>query len=96
MRRLHLTLKKQWFDMIASGKKVEEYREIKPHWQKRLDGRYYRDVVFKNGYAKDAPAMRFLVDSIEVRRGNPEWGAPDFDVYVISLGRRMPLEEPSC
>jgi len=24
---LHLTLKKIWFDEIASGKKVEEYRE---------------------------------------------------------------------
>jgi hypothetical protein len=33
---LHLTLKKKWFDMIASGEKKEEYREIKPYWIKRL------------------------------------------------------------
>lgn len=33
---LHLTLKKKWFDMIASGEKVEEYREIKPYWIDRL------------------------------------------------------------
>lgn len=26
-----LTLKKKWFDMIASGEKLEEYREIKPY-----------------------------------------------------------------
>jgi hypothetical protein len=26
MRILHLTLKKKWFDMIASGEKREEYR----------------------------------------------------------------------
>ena len=25
---LHLTLKKKWFDMIASGEKKEEYREM--------------------------------------------------------------------
>lgn len=36
MRILHLTLKKKWFDMIASGEKKEEYREIKPYWISRL------------------------------------------------------------
>lgn len=33
---LHLTLKKKWFDMILSGVKKEEYREIKMYWWKRL------------------------------------------------------------
>lgn len=33
---LTLTVSKQWFDMIAEGKKNEEYREIKPYWIKRL------------------------------------------------------------
>jgi hypothetical protein len=32
MRTLTLSLKKQWFDMIKSGKKKEEYREIKDHY----------------------------------------------------------------
>lgn len=36
MNILHLTLKKEWFDMILSGEKKEEYRKIKPHWIKRL------------------------------------------------------------
>ena len=36
MKVLKLVLKKKWFDMIASGEKTEEYREIKPYWQKRL------------------------------------------------------------
>lgn len=36
MKILHLTLKKKWFDMIASGEKKEEYREIKPYWASRL------------------------------------------------------------
>lgn len=42
MNTLTLTLKKQWFDMIKSGEKKEEYREIKPFWKKRL-----RNVVLK-------------------------------------------------
>lgn len=33
---LNLVVSKQWFDMIASGEKTEEYREIKPYWIKRL------------------------------------------------------------
>jgi len=33
---LHLTLKKKWFDMIKSGVKTEEYREIKDYWVRRL------------------------------------------------------------
>ena len=33
---LTLTIKKKWFDMILSGEKKEEDREIKPYWTKRL------------------------------------------------------------
>lgn len=36
MRTLHLSLKAQWYDMIESGIKKEEYREIKPFWCARL------------------------------------------------------------
>lgn len=36
MKTLTLSLKKKWFDMIASGEKKEEYREISPYWIKRL------------------------------------------------------------
>lgn len=33
---LVLPIKRKWFKMILSGKKKEEYREIKPYWTKRL------------------------------------------------------------
>lgn len=35
-KTLHLNLKKKWFEMIKSGKKKEEYREIKPYWCARF------------------------------------------------------------
>ena len=35
-RILRLTLKRKWFDMIASGEKLEEYREVKDYWVRRL------------------------------------------------------------
>lgn len=36
MKTLDLVLKRKWFEMIASGEKTEEYREIKPYWIQRL------------------------------------------------------------
>lgn len=36
MKTLNLVLKHKWYDMIDRGEKTEEYREIKPYWEKRL------------------------------------------------------------
>ena len=38
MKTLDLVLKEKWYRMIESGKKTEEYREIKPYWVSRLGG----------------------------------------------------------
>jgi hypothetical protein len=35
-KTLHLTLQHKWFDLIKSGKKREEYRELKPHWFRKF------------------------------------------------------------
>ena len=34
---LTLPIKKKWFDMIKSGEKKEEYREIKQYWFTRFN-----------------------------------------------------------
>ena len=36
MIELNLVLKSKWFDMIESGGKTEEYREVKPYWIRRF------------------------------------------------------------
>ena len=36
MKALKLVLTEKWYDMIASGEKKEEYREITPYWANRL------------------------------------------------------------
>ena len=41
---LKLTVKKEWFDLIKSGEKTEEYREIKEYWEFRL----IKEIKFKN------------------------------------------------
>jgi hypothetical protein len=110
MKVLHLTLKKKWFDMIASGEKKEEYREVKDYWINRLLwGSFMLDapisgnvlvrkyewhkpkdftiIEFKNGYSKNAPTMQIESKGIEIREGNPEWGAEaGTEYFVIKLG----------
>ena len=55
---LQLTLHRQWFNDILSGQKTIEYREIKPHWTKRIAGRQYDEIHFRNGYQPQSPWMR--------------------------------------
>ena len=57
MKILHLNLYRKYFDQILKGEKTTEYREVTPYWSKRLEGRHYDVIKFRNGYAKDAPEM---------------------------------------
>lgn len=41
MNTLVLSLKQEWFDLIKAGIKKEEYRELKPYWQKRLKFHFF-------------------------------------------------------
>lgn len=93
---LVLPIKKKWFDMILSGEKKEEYREIKPYYRSRLYSAGFIDkyglpvlfkgiVMFRNGYSKKSPSFNALC-FCDVRRGRPEWGAePDKDYYVLKI-----------
>ena len=79
---LHLTLKKKPFDLIASGKKKEEYREAKTYWINRLlrkDKKMFDEIYFKNGYKKDSPFMRVECKGIDLR--------VDDNIFVIKLGK---------
>tara|TARA_R110000744_G_scaffold115701_1_gene216510 strand:+ start:148 stop:411 length:264 start_codon:yes stop_codon:yes gene_type:complete len=57
MKILHLNLYRKYFDAILKGDKTIEYRDITPYWSKRLEGRHYDVIQFRNGYAKIAPVM---------------------------------------
>lgn len=87
MRILHLTLKKQWFDMIADGEKREEYREMKPYWHKRLVGKQYDAVRFRNGYAPTSPTVTVELREVLIELCIIKWGAPEGKkVYILRLG----------
>lgn len=40
---LTLPIKKKWFDMILSGEKKEEYREIKEYYETRFQNLFIED-----------------------------------------------------
>ena len=102
---LDLPLKKEWYEMIESGIKTEEYREIKPYWSKRFVGvdepvivEHYSDDgcnVFgythvRFRYGYTKRTMLFELKGITIGVGNPEWGAPDDkEVFILKLGDRI-------
>lgn len=83
--------------MILSGEKKEEYRAIKPYWNKRLvvvpapfvhRHIHFDTITFTNGYKSDARKMVVACLGIEYGEGKPEWGAePGQHYHVISLGK---------
>lgn len=88
MNILHLTLKRQWFDMIASGEKKEEYRELKPYWAKRL----VTLINYELGFKQLNASLKFQqFDIIRFRHGYAK-DAPTMDVECkgirIGIGRK--------
>jgi hypothetical protein len=76
MKILHLNLYRKYFDAIASGTKLIEYREKTDYWKKRIEGRDYDVIKFRNGYAKDAPTMLVEYSGYDIT-----------DRYELKLGK---------
>lgn len=49
----------------------------------------YTHVTFQLGYQKNAPRMTFEIESISMGFGRSVWGAPDNEVFIIKLGKRI-------
>lgn len=71
---LTLTIKKQWFDMIVSGEKTEDYRVIKTYWMNRFlqHAKEFTHALFINGHRKDSPRIEKEIESITI--GKPKKG----------------------
>lgn len=98
MATLTLPLKRKWFDMIKSGVKKEEYREINRYWVSRLVAAMvpftgtvlsftnFGTLVFTLGYPKADDTERRLVfknPQIRIGEGKPEWGAEPGKQYFV-------------
>lgn len=92
---LTLPIKKKWFEMIVSGEKQEEYRNITPRYTAMFrnaadkSGRFW--CILRNGYSSKSPAIKVYV-AVHIGLGNPEWGAePNEKYFVLHI-----LEKESC
>ena len=100
MKILHLTLKKKWFDMIASGEKKEEYRDLKGYWMLRLSNQHgdsfktFDIIRFRNGYSKTAPTMDVECKGIKIGDGKPKWGS-NRRSFIIKLGKILSISNHS-
>lgn len=86
MAVLHLNLHREWFAAVAARKKQIEYRDRTDYWRRRLEGRKYDVIQFRNGYATNAPEM--LVEFRGLRR----YGKGRSGYYAIRLGRILKIK----
>ena len=100
LETLTLIINKKWFNQIKAGVKIEEYREVKSYWIKRLtnqnnDGsvngnsfyKYFRFVRFQNGYNKNARWIVVEFKGIEIKEIEHEhFHDSKIGVFAIKLG----------
>ena len=65
---LTLPIKKKWFNMILSGEKKEEYREIKPYWEKRFV-KIFGEIAFVPRPHFVAPVLESPIKEVMFQNG---------------------------
>ena len=79
-----LPIKREWFEMIKTGEKKEEYRALTPYYISRL-GRYRGqnvEVCLRNGYSSKSPSL-YATCEVTTGTGRAEWGAVEGEYYFV-------------
>lgn len=83
---LILPTKKKWFDMELSGEKKDEYREIKPYWEKRFI-KIFGEIAFVPKPHFVAPVLESPIEEVMFRNGYSK-NSPSFIVKcTLSVGK---------
>lgn len=61
--------------------------ELKQYLGFSLIFKNFDGVTFHRGYTDTT--MTFKIEDVKIGKGDPEWGAPDEDVFIIKLGERL-------
>jgi len=89
-KNLTLNLKKEYFNDIKNGIKKEEYRIVKPYWEKRLVNVDYDKIIIKMGYPKSTEIdkiMEFSWNGFTKKQiTHKEFGEESVWVFAIKLG----------
>lgn len=73
---VHLILKHEYYELIATGQKWTEYRDNSLYWKSRILGKKY--VTFHKGYTNIVMTFEIIVIRVNEDRGEIE----------IHIGRR--------
>lgn len=93
MLMLELVLKKKWFDLIQSGEKTEEYREINAYWCSRILTSPYH-VVYGEHMAAMLPNGYYNEKHHQVRfRLGYGKNAPEMKFKILGIKVGMPRPE---
>ncbi len=87
--KLHLALKSDYFDAIASGEKKEEYRLCTEYWRRRLEGQSFEGIVLMKGYPPKTDLKRIIERpwcGLTVKTiTHPHFGPDPVQVYAIKV-----------
>ena len=89
---LTLPIKKVWFDMIATGEKLEEYRDISDYYNSRFKNGKTKEIFLRNGYSRFSPTIKVSV-KISQGFGKEIWGANLNKKYWILTILKIIVEE---
>jgi hypothetical protein len=105
---LKLSLKKGPYDVMVSGEKKKEYREVKPWMTSRLvdsktgQDKPYDRIEFRNGRAAHSPAFTVSYKGYKLQEAgvyvkfshDVEWDSRGKPTYIISLGADIEIVNP--
>lgn len=82
-----LPIKRKWFDMILSGEKKEEYREIKPYYETRFMNLFGMIVVDGKLVPSTIPEIPYTPAQIITFRNGYSKNSPTLEVEcTLSVG----------
>ncbi len=93
MKILHLTVTKQWFNLMVSGKKTIEIRKPSKWILSRLidkagKPRHYDYVKFTNGYGKDKPFFMAVYNGFGIAEHSSLYSIDDgFDTIDLFINK---------
>ena len=93
---LHLTLKKEWFYLMVSGKKNVEYRKPSKWIISRLE-KEYDFIKFTNGYGSDKPYFICEYNGFEISKQSKIVYLDNSKIeveegsYMINLGKILEI-----
>lgn len=93
---LHLHLRKEYFDAIAAGEKIVEYRRVSDYWCQRLIPIEYDEIWLYNGYPKMGDNSKIIKrrwnGMIREKIVHKEFGSKPVEVFCIDLSQKVQID----